>query len=66
MDESKVLTLEEYSKLIQQLKKKIAEQDKRNIIGPLAEERNKLKKEYEQILPNYEKKERFSKCYCRS
>ena len=67
IDESKALTLEEYSKLIQQLKKKIADQDKRNIIAPLAEERDKLKKEYEQILPNYEKKkERFSKCYCRS
>ena len=58
IDESKALTLEEYSKLIQQLKKKIADQDKRNIIAPLAEERDKLKKEYEQILPNYEKKKR--------
>ena len=58
IDESKALTLEEYAKLIQQLKKKIAEQDKRNIIAPLAEERDKLKKEYEQILPNYEKKKR--------
>jgi len=58
IDESKALTLEEYSKLIQQLKKKIADQDKKNIIAPLAEERDKLKKEYEQILPNYEKKKR--------
>ena len=58
IDESKALTLEEYSKLIQQLKKKIADQDKRNIIAPLAEERDKLKKEYEQISPNYEKKKR--------
>ncbi len=58
IDESKALTLEEYAKLIQQLKKKIADQDKRNIIAPLAEERDKLKKEYEQILPNYEKKKR--------
>ena len=58
IDESKALTLEEYSKLIQQLKKKIADQDKRNIIAPLAEERDKLKREYEQILPNYEKKKR--------
>ena len=40
------------------MKKKIADQDKRNIIAPLAEERDKLKKEYEQILPNYEKKKR--------
>ena len=58
IDESKALTLEEYAKLIQQLKKKKADQDKRNIIAPLAEERDKLKKEYEQILPNYEKKKR--------
>ena len=58
IDESKALTLEEYAKLIQQLKKKIADQDKRNVIAPLAEERDKLKKEYEQILPNYEKKKR--------
>lgn len=50
--------MEEYAKLIQQLKKKIADQDKRNIIAPLAEERDKLKKEYEMILPNYEKKKR--------
>ena len=61
IDESKALTLEEYSKLIQQLKKKIADQDKRNIIAPLAEERDKLKKEYEQILPNYEKKREIFK-----
>ena len=58
IDESKALTLEEYSKLIQQLKKKIADQDKRNIIAPLAEERDKLKREYETILPTYEKKKR--------
>jgi hypothetical protein len=58
IDESKALTLEEYAKLIQQLKKKIADQDKKNIIAPLAEERDKLKREYEQILPNYEKKKR--------
>ena len=56
--ESKALTLEEYSRLIQQLKKKIADQDKRNIIAPLAEERDKLKREYETILPTYEKKKR--------
>ena len=58
IDESKALTLEEYSKLIQQLKKKISDQDKRNIIAPLAEERDKLKREYETILPTYEKKKR--------
>ena len=58
IDESKALTLEEYAKLIQELKKKISSQEKKNIIGPLAEERDKLKREYEQILPNYEKKKR--------
>ena len=58
IDESKALTLEEYAKLIQQLKKKIADQNKQNIIAPLAEERDKLKKDYEMILPSYEKKKR--------
>ena len=58
IDESKALTLEEYSKLINQMKKKIADQDKKNIIAPLVEERDKLKKECEQIMPNYEKKKR--------
>ena len=56
IDESKALTLEEYAKLIQQIKKKIQDQDKKNVIAPLAEERDKLKREYEQILPTYEKK----------
>ena len=58
IDESKALTLEEYAKLIQQLKKKIADQNKQIIIAPLAEERDKLKKDYEMILPSYEKKKR--------
>ena len=58
IDESKALTLEEYAKLIQQLKKKIADQNKQNIIAPRAEERDKLKKDYEMILPSYEKKKR--------
>ncbi len=56
IDESKALTLEEYAKLIQQMKKKIQDQDKKNVIAPLAEERDKLKREYEQIVPTYEKK----------
>ena len=56
IDESKALTLEEYSKLINQIKKKIQDQDKKNVIAPLAEERDKLKREYEQIMPTYEKK----------
>ena len=58
IDESKALTLEEYAKLIQKLKKQIADQNKQNIIAPLAEERDKLKKDYEMILPSYEKKKR--------
>ena len=56
IDESKALTLEEYAKLIQQIKKKIEDQDKKNVIAPLAGERDQLKREYEQILPTYEKK----------
>ena len=56
IDESKALTLEEYAKLIQQMKKKIQDQDKKNVIAPLAGERDQLKREYEQILPTYEKK----------
>lgn len=56
IDESKAMTLEEYSKLITQLKTKLKDQDKKNILAPLAEERDKLKREYDQILPTYEKK----------
>lgn len=58
IDESKALTLEEYSKLIQQLQKKLNDQNKKSVLQPLAEERDKLKKEYEQITPIYEKKKR--------
>ena len=62
MDESKALTLEEYSKLIEQLKAKLKDQDKKNILAPLTEEREKLKQEYNQIQPTYEKKkENFQK-----
>ena len=62
MDESKALTLEEYSKLIEQLKAKLKDQDKRNILAPLTEEREKLRQEYNQIQPTYEKKkETFQK-----
>ena len=62
MDESKALTLEEYSKLIEQLKAKLKDQDKMNILAPLTEEREKLKQEYNQIQPTYEKKkEKFQK-----
>ena len=62
IDESKALTLEEYSKLIEQLKAKLKDQDKKNILAPLTEEREKLKNEYNQIQPTYEKKkENFQK-----
>ena len=62
IDESKALTLEEYSKLIEQIKAKLNDQNKKNILAPLTEEREKLKKEYTQIQPTYEKKkENFQK-----
>ena len=56
IDETKALTLEEYSKLIEQIKAKLNDQNKKNILAPLTEEREKLKKEYNQIQPTYEKK----------
>ena len=62
IDETKALTLEEYSKLIEQIKAKLNDQNKKNILAPLTEEREKLKKEYTQIQPTYEKKkETFQK-----
>ena len=62
IDETKALTLEEYSKLIEQIKAKLNDQHKKNILAPLTEEREKLKKEYSQIQPTYEKKkETFQK-----
>ena len=62
IDENKALTLEEYSKLIEQIKEKLNDQNKKNILAPLTEEREKLKKEYAQIQPTYEKKkENFQK-----
>ena len=62
IDETKALTLEEYSKLIEQIKAKLNDQNKKNILAPLTEERAKLKKEYSQIQPTYEKKkETFQK-----
>ena len=62
IDETKALTLEEYSKLIEQIKAKLNDQNKKNILAPLTEEREKLKKEYSQIQPTYEKKkETFQK-----
>ena len=56
IDESKALTLEEYSKLINELNIKLKDNSKKNILAPLAEERDRLKKEYEGILPTYQKK----------
>ncbi len=62
IDETKALTLEEYSKLIEQIKAQLNDQNKKNILAPLTEEREKLKKEYSQIQPTYEKKkETFQK-----
>ena len=56
IDESKALTLEEYSKLIQELTVKLKDSSKKSILAPLAEERDRLKKEYEGIVPTFEKK----------
>ena len=56
IDESKALTLEEYSKLIHQLQAKLNDSNKKMLLLPLTEERDKLKKEYEQITPTFEKK----------
>ena len=43
-------------------KLKLNDQNKKNILAPLTEEREKLKKEYNQIQPTYEKKkETFQK-----
>lgn len=56
IDESKALTLEEYSKLIQELQVKLKDNSKKTILAPLADERDRLKKEYEAILPTYKKK----------
>lgn len=54
IDVSKALTLEEYSKLIQQIRQKIQEtQDKH---APAIEEHAKIKAEYEKILPTFNKK----------
>ena len=62
IDESKALTLEEYSKLIQELTVKLKDSSKKSILAPLAEERDSLKKEYDNILPTYNnKKSAFQK-----
>lgn len=60
IDHTKKLTLEEYSKLIQQMTAKLREQETKMKLAPLAEEREKLKKEYEQLQPIYnQKKQQF-------
>ena len=56
IDESKALTLEEYSKLIKELTIKLKDSSKKSILAPLAEERDRLKKEYENLAPTYQKK----------
>jgi len=54
IDVSKAMTLEEYSKLIQQIRQKIQETQEKH--APLIEEHSKIKAEYEKILPMFNKK----------
>lgn len=54
IDQSKALTLEEYSKLILQFQQKIKETQEKN--APLLDKLNKIKVEYEQLLPSYNTK----------
>ena len=54
IDVSKALTLEEYSKLIQQIRQKIQETQEKH--APVIEEHSKIKAEYEKILPTFNKK----------
>ena len=66
IDESKALTLEEYSKLIQQLKKKIADQDKRNIIAQLIQQLKKKIADQDKrniIAPLAEERDKLKKEY---
>ncbi len=54
IDMDKALTLEEYSKLIQQIRQKIQETQEKH--APLIDEHAKIKQEYEKILPTFNKK----------
>ena len=54
IDQSKEITLEEYSKLIVEFKKKIENTYSQH--APLIDQQAKLKAEYEMILPDYNKK----------
>jgi hypothetical protein len=54
IDVSKALTLEEYSKLIQQVRQKIQETQEKH--APVIDEHAKIKAEYEKILPTFNKK----------
>lgn len=57
IDQSKVMTLEEYSKLIQQMRGKIQETHDKH--APLIDTHAKLKKEYEDLMPSYNQKKQF-------
>lgn len=54
IDESKELTLEEYSKLIQELKKKI--ESTQSLYSPLLDQKERLQKEIDLITPEYQRK----------
>ena len=54
IDISKAMTLEEYSKLIQQIRQKIQETQEKH--APLLDEHGKIKAEYEKIMPTFNKK----------
>jgi chromosome segregation ATPase len=54
IDQSKALTLEEYSKLITQIRTKIGETHEKH--APLIDEHSKIKQEYEGLQPVYNQK----------
>lgn len=54
VDESKAYTLEEYSKLCNQIRKNIQENQMK--YAPIINQHEKVKQEYEQILPIYNQK----------
>ena len=54
IDQSKATTLEEYSKLVLQLEKKIKDSEEK--LKPQVDKLNKIKQEYETILQNYNQK----------
>lgn len=54
IDQSKEITLEEYTKLIQELNKKIEQAE--SLYAPLIHQQENVKKEYESLQPEYNKK----------